>query len=111
LPAANLRTRRKRAAFPAGKTFDGWDEQAFSIARPTQGSLKTLEWVRNKENPCICGLGPYEGFRVGVPFVGPLPHVLFQRGDAAVGGAAEFSVGQLGEPALDPGSAMNCWSG
>lgn len=53
--AANLRTRRKRAAFPAGKTFGGWDEQASSIARPTQDSLKTLEWVRNKENLCICG--------------------------------------------------------
>jgi DNA replication protein DnaC len=53
--AANLRTRRKRAAFPAGKTFGDWDEQASSIARPTQDSLKTLEWVRNKENLCICG--------------------------------------------------------
>jgi DNA replication protein DnaC len=53
--AANLRTRRKRAAFPAGKTFGDWDEQASSIARPTQDLLKTLEWVRNKENLCICG--------------------------------------------------------
>lgn len=53
--AANLRTRRKRAAFPAGKTFGDWDEQASSIARPTQDSLKTLEWLRNKENLCICG--------------------------------------------------------
>ena len=53
--AANLRTRRTRAAFPAGKTFGDWDEQASSIARPTQDSLKTLEWVRNKENLCICG--------------------------------------------------------
>lgn len=53
--AANLRTRRKRAAFPAGKTFGDWDEQKSSIPRPTQDALKTLEWVRNKENLCICG--------------------------------------------------------
>lgn len=39
--AANLRTRRKRAAFPAGKTFGDWDEQASSIPRPTQDALKT----------------------------------------------------------------------
>ncbi|MFI2478633.1 IS21-like element helper ATPase IstB [Nocardia xishanensis] len=53
--ATNLRTRRKRAAFPAGKTFGDWDEAASSIPRPTQDALKTLEWVRNKENLCICG--------------------------------------------------------
>lgn len=53
--ATNLRTRRKRAGFPAGKTFGDWDETASSIARPTQDALKTLEWVRNKENLCICG--------------------------------------------------------
>jgi DNA replication protein DnaC len=40
---ANLRTRRKRAAFPAGKTFGDWDETASSIPRPTQDALKTLE--------------------------------------------------------------------
>lgn len=53
--AANLRTRRKRAAFPAGKTFADWDEAASSIPRPTQDALKTLEWVHRKENLCICG--------------------------------------------------------
>ncbi|WP_280399801.1 IS21-like element helper ATPase IstB [Nocardia carnea] len=53
--ATNLRTRRKRAGFPAGKTFGDWDEAASSIPRPTQDALKTLEWVRNKENLCICG--------------------------------------------------------
>src|SRR5213593_2485132 len=53
--AANLRTRRKRAAFPAGKTFGDWDESASSIPRPTQDALKTLEWVVRKENLCICG--------------------------------------------------------
>lgn len=52
---ANLRTRRKRAAFPAGKTFGDWDEHASTIPRPTQDALKTLEWVQRKENLCICG--------------------------------------------------------
>lgn len=41
--AANLRTRRKRAGFPAGKTFGDWDETASSISRQVQDSLKTLE--------------------------------------------------------------------
>lgn len=53
--AANLRTRRKRAGFPAGKTFHDWDESASSVSRPTQDALKTLEWVQRKENLCICG--------------------------------------------------------
>jgi DNA replication protein DnaC len=53
--ATNLRTRRRRAGFPAGKTFGDWDESASSIARPTQDALKTLEWMKNKENLCICG--------------------------------------------------------
>lgn len=52
---ANLRTRRKRAALPAGKTFGDWDEAASSIPRPTQDALRTLEWVHRKENLFICG--------------------------------------------------------
>lgn len=58
---ANLRTRRKRAAFPAGKTFGDWDEAASSIPRPTQDALKTLEWVARKENLCVCGPGAIAG--------------------------------------------------
>jgi DNA replication protein DnaC len=52
---ANLRTRRKRAAFPTGKTFQAWDEYASSIPRPTQDALRTLEWVTRRENLCVCG--------------------------------------------------------
>ena len=52
---ANLHTRRKRAAFPAGKTFGDWDETASSIPRTTQDALKTLEWVGRRENLSICG--------------------------------------------------------
>jgi DNA replication protein DnaC len=36
---ANLATRRKRASFPAGKTFGDWDEAASCIPRPTQDAL------------------------------------------------------------------------
>lgn len=52
---ANLHTRRKRAGFPAGKTFGDWDEQASSIPRATQDALKTMEWVRRRESLCVCG--------------------------------------------------------
>ncbi len=41
--AANLRTRRTRAAFPTGKTFHIWNEEASSIPIPTQSALRTLE--------------------------------------------------------------------
>jgi hypothetical protein len=49
----------------------------------------------------VGGLGPDEWFRVGVPGLDPGSDVGFEGGDAAVGGSAEFAVGQLGEPALD----------
>jgi hypothetical protein len=35
---ATIRARRRRAGFPAGKTFDTWDETASSIPAPTQTS-------------------------------------------------------------------------
>jgi DNA replication protein DnaC len=53
--AANLRTRRARAGFPAGKTLGDWDPAASCIPRPTQDALTTLEWVARRENLCICG--------------------------------------------------------
>jgi DNA replication protein DnaC len=53
--AATLRSRRRKAAFPAGKTFEVWEEQSSSIGRATQAALRTLEWVGRKENLCICG--------------------------------------------------------
>src|ERR671933_1070101 len=52
---ATIRARRRRAGFPAGKTFDTWDENASSIPKPTQHALSTLEWVGRHENLCICG--------------------------------------------------------
>jgi DNA replication protein DnaC len=53
--AATIRSRRRRAAFPRGKTFDSWDEARTAIARPTQQALRTLEWTERRENLCICG--------------------------------------------------------
>jgi DNA replication protein DnaC len=50
-----LATRRKAAAFPTGKTFDAWEPGSSSIPAPTQVSLRTLEWVRRRENLVICG--------------------------------------------------------
>ena len=50
-----LSTRRKAAAFPTGKTFEAWDQTSSSIPVPTQNALRTLEWVRRRENLVVCG--------------------------------------------------------
>ena len=50
-----LATRRARAAFPTGKTFDSWNPEASSIPAPTQQALRTLEWVHRRENLVVCG--------------------------------------------------------
>ena len=47
--------RRRQANFPAGKTFEVWDEQRCSIPAATQHALRTLEWVDRHENMCVCG--------------------------------------------------------
>jgi DNA replication protein DnaC len=52
---SSLATRRARAAFPTGKTFDAWDPQLSSIPAPTQQALRTLEWVHRRENLVVCG--------------------------------------------------------
>lgn len=60
--ASNLRTRRQRAAFPTGKTFHIWNEDASSIPVPTQSALRTLEWVGRRENLCVVGPPVIPGF-------------------------------------------------
>lgn len=50
-----LDTRRKRAGFPAGKTFDIWDSSISSIPTASTDYLRTLEWVHRKENLIACG--------------------------------------------------------
>ena len=52
---SSLATRRARAAFPTGKTFDAWDERLSSVPAPTQAALRTLEWVGRHENLVVCG--------------------------------------------------------
>lgn len=53
--ASSIKTRRKAAGFPTGKTFDTWDPSVSSIPEPTQRSLTTLEWVERAENLVVCG--------------------------------------------------------
>ena len=52
---SSLATRRARAAFPTGKTFDAWDERLSSVPAPTQAALRTLEWIGRHENLVVCG--------------------------------------------------------
>jgi DNA replication protein DnaC len=52
---SSLVTRRAAAAFPTGKTFEAWEPKASSIPPPTQSALRTLEWVRRRENLVVCG--------------------------------------------------------
>lgn len=53
--ASSVRSRRKAAGFPTGKTFDIWDETMSSIPPPTQRALRSLEWVDRHENLVVCG--------------------------------------------------------
>lgn len=53
--AATIANRRRKAGFPAGKTFDTWHEGASSIPPATQHSLRTLEWLRRGENLAVVG--------------------------------------------------------
>jgi DNA replication protein DnaC len=53
--ASTIEIRRRRAAFPAGKTFDTFDPARFSIAAATQRALATLEWVGRHENLVVAG--------------------------------------------------------
>jgi DNA replication protein DnaC len=52
---SSLATRRARAGFPTGKTFDAWEERLSSIPAPTQSALRSLEWIDRRENLVVCG--------------------------------------------------------
>ena len=67
---SSLATRRARAAFPTGKTFDAWDERLSSVPAPTQAALRTLEWIGRHENLVVCGPVRH---RQDVPARGPRP--------------------------------------
>jgi DNA replication protein DnaC len=47
---STIEVRRRRAHFPAGKTFDTWEE-----SRNTQRSLRSLEWISRRENLVVAG--------------------------------------------------------
>ena len=53
--AATIANRRRRAGFPAGKTFETWHETASSIPTATQQALRTLEWIDRSENLAVVG--------------------------------------------------------
>jgi DNA replication protein DnaC len=52
---SSVSARRKAAGFPAGKTFESWEDEVSSIPAPTLRSLRTLEWVSRHENLVVCG--------------------------------------------------------
>ena len=52
---ATTEYRRRKAGFPSGKTFDTFDPARFSIPRPAQHALATLEWIERRENLVVAG--------------------------------------------------------
>jgi len=52
---STIETKRRRARFPAGKTFDTWVESRSSIPAATQRALRSLEWVARAENVVVAG--------------------------------------------------------
>jgi DNA replication protein DnaC len=85
---STIETRRRRAHFPAGKTFDTWTESRSSIPAKAQQSLRSLEWVTRSENLVMAG-----------PSGTGKSHLLEALGHAAVDAqmsVAWFSVEDLG---------------
>jgi DNA replication protein DnaC len=52
---STIENRRRRAHFPAGKTFETWIESRSSIPAATQRALRSLEWVSRAENVVVAG--------------------------------------------------------
>ncbi len=52
---STIEAKRRRARFPAGKTFESWIESRSSIPTPTQRALRSLEWVARAENVVVAG--------------------------------------------------------
>lgn len=52
---STIENRRRRARFPAGKTFASWTESRSSIPAPTQRAIRSLEWVFRAENLVVAG--------------------------------------------------------
>ena len=59
---STIEAKRKKARFPAGKTFDTWEEVRSSIPSASQRALRSLEWVTRAENLVVAGpSGAYSG--------------------------------------------------
>ena len=52
---STIETKRRRAHFPAGKTFESWIETRSSIPAQTVRALRSLEWVTRSENVVVAG--------------------------------------------------------
>jgi DNA replication protein DnaC len=52
---STVESKRRKAHFPAGKSFDTWIESRSSIPQATQRALKSLEWVGRAENLVVAG--------------------------------------------------------
>jgi DNA replication protein DnaC len=52
---SSIENRRRKARFPAGKTFESWTESRASIPAATQRALRSLEWVSRAENVVVAG--------------------------------------------------------
>ena len=52
---STIEHRRRRARFPAGKTFESWTESRSTIPAATQRALRSLEWVTRAENVVVAG--------------------------------------------------------
>lgn len=52
---STIESKRRRARFPAGKTFDTWVESRSSIPAATQRALRSLEWITRAENVVVAG--------------------------------------------------------
>jgi len=52
---STIEAKRRKAHFPAGKTFDTWIESRSSIPAAAQRSLRSLEWTQRAENLVVAG--------------------------------------------------------
>lgn len=85
---STIEAKRRKARFPAGKTFDTWEEGRSSITSSAQRALRSLEWVGRAENLVVAG-----------PSGTGKSHLLEALGHAAVEkglSVAWFSVEDLG---------------
>ena len=85
---SGIEVKRRKARFPAGKTFDTWVASRSSVPAATQRALRSLEWVARAENLVAAG-----------PSGTGKSHLLEALGHAAIDAGlsvAWFSVEDLG---------------